>query len=65
MEDSKAMSTTTTLDEDEEVENVDQNEYWSMIDTAWKTHFGNGYRLPLVTSKAPVTDQVLQISQER
>jgi hypothetical protein len=27
MEDSKAMSTTTTLDEDEEVENVDQNEY--------------------------------------
>jgi hypothetical protein len=33
--------------------------------TTWKTHFGNGRRLPLVTGKAPVTDQVLQMSQER
>jgi hypothetical protein len=30
-----------------------------------KTGFGNGHRSPLVTSNAPVTDQVLQISQER
>jgi hypothetical protein len=29
-----------------------------------KTHFGNGHRSPLVTGNAPVTDQVLQISQE-
>jgi hypothetical protein len=28
-----------------------------------KTPFGNGHRLPLVTGNAPVTDQVLQISQ--
>jgi hypothetical protein len=27
--------------------------------------FDNGYRLPLVTGKTPVTDQVLQMSQER
>jgi hypothetical protein len=33
--------------------------------TTWKTHFGSGHRLPLVTGNAPVTDQVLQISQER
>jgi hypothetical protein len=32
---------------------------------AWKTRFGNGHRLTLVTGNAPVTDQVLQISQER
>jgi hypothetical protein len=31
----------------------------------WKTAFGNGRRSPLVTGNAPVTDQVLQISQER
>jgi hypothetical protein len=30
-----------------------------------KTHFGNGHRLPLVMGNAPITDQVLQISQER
>jgi hypothetical protein len=30
-----------------------------------KTHFGNGCRSPLVTGNAPITDQVLQISQER
>jgi hypothetical protein len=30
-----------------------------------KTHFGNRHRLPLVTGKALVTDQVLQMSQER
>jgi hypothetical protein len=30
-----------------------------------KTGFGNGRRSPLVMSNAPVTDQVLQISQER
>jgi hypothetical protein len=29
-----------------------------------KTGFGNGSRSPLVTGNAPVTDQVLQISQE-
>jgi hypothetical protein len=33
--------------------------------TTWKTGLGNGRRLPLVTGNAPVTDQVLQISQER
>jgi hypothetical protein len=33
--------------------------------TTWKTHFGNGRRSPLVTSNVPVTDQVLQLSQER
>jgi hypothetical protein len=33
--------------------------------TTWKTGFGNGRRSPLVTGNAPVTDQVLQISQER
>jgi hypothetical protein len=33
--------------------------------TTWKTHFGNGHRLPLVTGKAPITGQVLQMSQER
>jgi hypothetical protein len=30
-----------------------------------KTHLGNRDRSPLVTGKAPVTDQVLQMSQER
>jgi hypothetical protein len=30
-----------------------------------KTGFGNGCRSPLVMGNAPVTDQVLQISQER
>jgi hypothetical protein len=30
-----------------------------------KTDFGNGRRSPLVMGNAPVTDQVLQISQER
>jgi hypothetical protein len=30
-----------------------------------KIHFGNGHIFPLVTGNAPVTDQVLQISQER
>jgi hypothetical protein len=34
-------------------------------DTTWKTGFGNGRRSPLVMGNAPVTDQVLQISQER
>jgi hypothetical protein len=33
--------------------------------TTWKSGFGNGRRLPLVTGNVPVTDQVLQISQER
>jgi hypothetical protein len=33
--------------------------------TTWKTRFGNVHRLPLVMGNAPVTDQVLQISQER
>jgi hypothetical protein len=33
--------------------------------TTWKTAFGNGRRSPLVMGNAPVTDQVLQISQER
>jgi hypothetical protein len=33
--------------------------------TTLKTRFGNGHRSPLVTGNAPVTDQVLQISQER
>jgi hypothetical protein len=33
--------------------------------TTWKTGFANGRRSPLVTGNAPVTDQVLQISQER
>jgi hypothetical protein len=33
--------------------------------TMWKTAFGNGRRSPLVTDNAPVTDQVLQRSQER
>jgi hypothetical protein len=33
--------------------------------TTWKTSFGNGRRSPLVTGNAPVTDQVLQISQEK
>jgi hypothetical protein len=33
--------------------------------TTWKTRFGNGCRSPLVTGNAPVTDQVLQITQER
>jgi hypothetical protein len=33
--------------------------------TTWKNSFGNGRRPPLVTGNAPVTDQVLQISQER
>jgi hypothetical protein len=33
--------------------------------TTWKTAFDNGRRSPLVTGNAPVTDQVLQISQER
>jgi hypothetical protein len=33
--------------------------------TTWKTRFGNRHRLPLVTGKALVTDQVLLISQER
>jgi hypothetical protein len=33
--------------------------------TTWKTRFGNRHRLPLVTGNAPVTDQVLQIRQER
>jgi hypothetical protein len=37
----------------------------SLEDTKWKTHFGNGHRLPLVTGNAPVTNQVLQISHER
>jgi hypothetical protein len=27
--------------------------------------FGNGYIWPLVTGKAPITDQVLQMSEER
>jgi hypothetical protein len=30
-----------------------------------KTGFGNGRRSPLVMGNAPVTDQALQISQER
>jgi hypothetical protein len=34
-------------------------------DTTWKTGFGNRRRSPFVTGNAPVTDQVLQISQER
>jgi hypothetical protein len=33
--------------------------------STWKTNFGNGSRSPLVTSNALITDQVLQISQER
>jgi hypothetical protein len=33
--------------------------------TTWKTRFGNGRRSPLVTSNAPITDQVVKISQER
>jgi hypothetical protein len=33
--------------------------------TTWKTGFGNGRRSPLVTGNVPITDQVLQISQER
>jgi hypothetical protein len=31
----------------------------------WKIAFGNGRRSPLVMGNAPITDQVLQISQER
>jgi transposase InsO family protein len=33
--------------------------------TTWKTGFGNRLRSPLVTGNAPVTNQVLQIRQER
>jgi hypothetical protein len=33
--------------------------------TMWKIGFSNGRRSPLVTGNAPVTDQVLQISQEK
>jgi hypothetical protein len=33
--------------------------------TMLKTSFGNGRRSPLVTGNALVTNQVLQISQER
>jgi hypothetical protein len=33
--------------------------------TTWKTGFDNGHRSPLVMGNAPVTDQLLQISQER
>jgi hypothetical protein len=40
-------------------------DYIGQRSTTWKTHFDNGHRLPLVTSKAPVTDQVLQMSQQR
>jgi hypothetical protein len=32
--------------------------------TTWKTHFGNGHRWPLVIGKAPITDQLLQMSQK-
>jgi hypothetical protein len=28
-------------------------------------HFGNGHRRLLVTGKAPITDQVLQMREER
>jgi hypothetical protein len=35
-----------------------------LLDTTWKTVFGNGCRSPLLTGNAPVTNQVLQISQE-
>jgi hypothetical protein len=45
------------------IEKMVSNQGWS--DTTCKTHFGNGHRWPLVMGKAPVTDQVLQMSQER
>jgi hypothetical protein len=38
---------------------------WHRFDHYVKTGFGNWRRSPLVTGNAPVTDQVLQISQER
>jgi hypothetical protein len=43
----------------------DKGKYLVQNSTTWKTRFGNRHRLPLVTGNVPVTDQVLQISQER
>jgi hypothetical protein len=40
---------------------IDQKTY----NTTWKTDLGNRRISPLVMGNAPVTDQVLQISQER
>jgi hypothetical protein len=60
---SGAFFTPTIAEATKLIEKMVSNQGWS--DTTCKTHFGNGHRWPLVTGKVPVTDQVLQMSQER